>query len=276
MDTNYKNWHLEHANAWKIMPSPARPSKEEVKIFKKYIFNYINSTSKKVHLLILGSTPEFRDLCNEPRINATCIDINKPIYEALTILQKKPNINEKFINDNWLTFRNKQKFELIIGDAVTAMFPLKLYSEFFENMKRHLAKKGQLIIRVPYQDERFNVSIKKVFENYKKKFKSCGINIYTATYNYLVMNYLDESQSSISLNGLWEKIKELYLRDLISRKECIELEKYYKNLTLKLFYPKEEYIFSSSIKYLKFVAKEFSLDYISSYCNPVFIFGRQD
>jgi SAM-dependent methyltransferase len=275
-NTNYKNWHRQHAKVWEIMPSPARPSLGEVAIFQKYLDSLRIGKEGKIKVLILGSTPEFRDLCNGERYEVICIDVNQPIYEALTLLQKKPNLKERYICDNWLTFKDKKKYNIILGDAVTAMFPLGLYTQFFENMSQHLVKGGLLAIRVPYQDNRFKVPIKKVMQNYRNIYKSKNVHIYTATYNFLVMNYLNKEKSSVTLSSLGQKIEDLYEYKILTKKECDELRLYYKSLTLELSYPKEDFLRSTATKSLEYLAKEFSLDYLTSLSNPVFVFTKRD
>jgi len=274
-NTNYKNWHRQHAKVWEIMPSPARPSLGEVVIFQKYLDSVQVGNRGKIKVLILGSTPEFRDLCNGERYEVTCIDVNQPIYQALTLLQKKPNLKEHYICNNWLTFKDKKKYNIILGDAVTAMFPLGLYPQFFENMNRHLTKSGLLAIRVPYQDNRCKVPMKKVMQNYRNIYRSKEVHIYTATYNFLVMNYLNKEKSSVTLSSLGQKIKDLYEHKILTKKEYGVLRLYYKSLTLELSYPKEDFVRSTANKHMGFLSKEFSLDYLTSLSNPIFVFTKE-
>ena len=274
LNLNYQNWHLNHAKAWKIMPSPARPSLGEITIFEKYLLNCYKEKQTKLNVLILGSTPEFRDLCNSKIFNVTCIDINAPIYKALTLLQKSPNKREQFINTNWLTFNNPKRYDVIIGDAVTAMFGLGYYEQFFRNMSKHLVHRGYLIIRVPYQNPDFDIEPKKVIQNYRNLKATNRMNIYTATYNYFAMYYLNKQKSSISLSVLYDKIKELYKSKIILPSEFWVLKRYYQNLTLELSYPTEEFFNSTAQKYFRIIAKEFGLDYITSFSNPIYILAN--
>ena len=271
---NYLNWHLKHAKAWQNMPSPARPSLGELAIFGKYLLNLHDKKPTKLHVLILGSTPEFRDMCNKSFCDVTCIDINEPIYKALTLLQKSPNNRERLIHANWLTFNIPEKFDIIFGDAVTAMFPLKYYRKFFRNMSHHLVSDGRLILRVPYQNNDCNIQPDQVLQCFRNLDKKAGINIYTATYNFFAMYYLDKLQSNISLTYLYERIKELRRDNIISENEFQKLRPYYENLTLELSYPTEEYLNSTFRKYFSILAKEFSLDYLTSFSNPVYIFAK--
>lgn len=270
-DFNYLNWHKDHAKAWKIMPPPARPSRDEVSIFEKYLQNYFQENGNKIKVLILGSTPEFRDLCNRSSFDVTCMDINKPIYESLTLLQKSVNEKEKFIHANWLTFKTKQKFDVIIGDVPTAMFPTRFYKQFFQNMFDHLDKNGRLIIRVPYQNPEFNVSPKEIFKNYRSIYKKRGFDIYTATFTYLALYYLNKHKSGVSLSLLYDRIKELYKQKIVSKSEFEESRKYYENLTLWLYYPTDKFLDKVVGKYFTYVAKEYSLDYPLSFCHPLLI-----
>jgi hypothetical protein len=273
-DKNYLNWHMEHAKAWKIMPSPARPSSGEMKIFEKYLDNQSLNRRTNLNVLILGSTPEFRDYCHEKLFDVTCVDINEPIYLAMILLQKTANPEEHFINANWLTFDSQTKFDAIIGDAVTAMLPLDKYRQFFRNLSAHLAINGQLILRVPYQNLNCLISPEQMMQNYRKLKKQSRINIYTATYNYLAMNYLNKQNSKVSLAVLYTKIKELYEKKIILSGEFKELKRFYENLTLELSYPTEKYFNSTYKDYFRLNAKEFSLDYITSFSNPVYIFKK--
>lgn len=270
-DFNYINWHKDHAKAWKAMPSPARPSIGEIKIFEKYLQSYSQGNSNKIKVLILGATPEFRDLCNKDRYEVTCIDINKEIYKALTLLQKSVNEKERFINANWLTFKTSNKFDVIIGDVPTAMFPLRFHKQFFQNMSVHLVKNGLLIIRVPYQNKDFRISPKRIFENYRNTYRRKGLDIYTATFTYLALYYLDEQKSGVSLSYLYDQIKKLNKQKVILNSEMSKLRKYYENLTLWLYYPSEAFLYESIKKNFNCVAKEFSLDYPVSLCHPIYI-----
>lgn len=253
------------------MPPPARPSMGEVSIFEKYLQKYFQENGNKIKVLILGATPEFRDLCNRDGFDVTCIDINKPIYESLTLLQKSVNGKEKFINANWLTFKSKQRFDVIIGDVPTAMFPTRFYKQFFQNMTDHLVKGGQLIIRVPYQNPECNLPPKAVFQNYRNIYKKRGFDIYTATFTFLALHYLNKSKSGVSLSLIYDRIKDLYDQKVILKSEFEESKKYYENLTLWLYYPTEKFLNNIIKQCFTIEAKEFSLDYPLSTSHPIFI-----
>src|SRR3989344_7474494 len=199
---NYKNWNENFAKTWKRYPSPARPSKEELGIFKKFLNFYYFEKSNLLKVLILGSTPEFRDLCNKNYLEVYCMDINKRTYEALGLLVKQKNNKEKLINSNWLDFSVPFRFDIIIGDNVTGMFSITKYPQFFKKMSKHLEKGGLLILRSMVQNPGFDITPEQSISNYRKKYKKKRINIFTATHNNFALYFLNRNNSEYSMLDL--------------------------------------------------------------------------
>lgn len=116
--SHYKSW-LHFAKAWNryIVP-PARPCKSQLKIFEKII----KSKSKggaNLNVLILGATPELRDLCLEYNLKTIVCDINENMVKAMSsVMRYKKSQKEKIMITNWLkTEFAKNSFDFIFGDA---------------------------------------------------------------------------------------------------------------------------------------------------------------
>src|SRR3989344_5540770 len=81
------------AHSWGQLTSPARPTKDELRIIKEYLKSIRDVSKKGKGMLILGATPEFRDIGHELGFNVTLIDINPKMVKAMRFLMKNKKIN---------------------------------------------------------------------------------------------------------------------------------------------------------------------------------------
>jgi len=96
-----KKWTLDMANAWKRMTPPIRPSRYDLAVFKQFLKQKVKDKGKNIKVLILGSTPEFRDLVNSKGLTAYVCDYNKDNYEALGLLKKTKG---EFVHENGIFY----------------------------------------------------------------------------------------------------------------------------------------------------------------------------
>jgi len=86
------------SNYWKLLTECARPSKDDLKIIGTILNNKIKHVKNPV-ITILGSTPEFRDLCYaySLKYNAkvVCIELVKDMHSAMSELLTYKNPSEK-------------------------------------------------------------------------------------------------------------------------------------------------------------------------------------
>lgn len=128
-DANLRNPWLEIGKRWKLYGSPGRPSQSEITIISSYIENYCqqktkNNDNSAINILILGSTPEYRDMLvrlgQKYSIYVTLIDIFREMYEQMSALTKFPNKEEIFIHGSWLDKQNfkQEHYDIVLGDLI--------------------------------------------------------------------------------------------------------------------------------------------------------------
>ena len=78
-------WSLELAKTWKKYRPPSRPSPTEVKVFEKYI----KALPKNARILLLGSTPEIRNLAAKYKKNVIVSDWSEDVSKALKLIVRK-------------------------------------------------------------------------------------------------------------------------------------------------------------------------------------------
>lgn len=140
-------WHASLANRWSIFTRPVVPSKSECQIIKKYI---LNKKKENLRILVLGSTPEFRDLTHELKAEVTCIDISLEILQGLVGLmkQKYRTSQETWVKSSWLTMPlAKNYYDFVLGDLVICNVPPKFQPNFLINIKDVLKLGGYFITR---------------------------------------------------------------------------------------------------------------------------------
>jgi len=90
------------ALVWKkhVKP-PSRPCPSQIKIWEKVLKEKIEEV-KNPKVLILGVTPELRDLVNKYSLSTIVCDINPEMIKAMNKSIKYKNSKEKIIIRNWL------------------------------------------------------------------------------------------------------------------------------------------------------------------------------
>lgn len=109
----------------------------------------VKNNIKNPHVLILGATPEIRDLVLDYKMNLTILDQSKEMIEKMNSLMKNKNSDlEKIELGNWLSkpFPD-DSFDLVLGDGVSNNIEYRKQESFFEEIKRVLKKNGVMLLR---------------------------------------------------------------------------------------------------------------------------------
>ncbi len=138
-----ENWWF---NVWKKAGLPFFPSQGEIKFYKKTVDKIAKRNNPKV--LVLGATPQIRDLLAEYRnIQVYLIDVNIPVYRAMTRLRKKKNPREKLVVADWLKMPFPDNFfDLVVGHGSFSVIKLKNHQKLYQNIKRVVKKDGYILI----------------------------------------------------------------------------------------------------------------------------------
>lgn len=109
---NLQIWE-EIAKRWYLGIPPWRPSKDDIGIYKK-----LCGKKLKGNVLILGATPELRDLVSPLCNQLTLVDMSPAMIERTTLLLKHPShSNEIRIQGDWCTsLLPNNSFDLVVGD----------------------------------------------------------------------------------------------------------------------------------------------------------------
>ncbi len=192
-------WTEKTAQDWKRYKPPSRPSRSEVKIYDS-----VFAAKKGSSVLILGSTPELRELAAKYRMNVTVVDWSEDIFKALKLLMKHRNANETFSKQDWLQMKFNEKFDIIVGDCATTVVPYESLETLLGNISRCLNPDGIAVQRiwVRYNTQAYDLSyIGRLFEN-----KPEHIHWYTWLLFPVFVHYYDTANERLSGEEMYQKM----------------------------------------------------------------------
>lgn len=128
---------------WNQIGAPIRPSEEECRLYEEYIRKAAGNHKSK--LLILGATPELRDLALHHSLKPVCCYHDIRVWQAMMFFMKHSG-EEKFIHLNWLEMSEKDRCDIVLGYYSLNMLPRDSIKPFIEKTA-NLTKKGGLYIQ---------------------------------------------------------------------------------------------------------------------------------
>jgi cyclopropane fatty-acyl-phospholipid synthase-like methyltransferase len=173
MTETKEQWRQDFVHFWKYYIVPARASSSDLEFIKKKILE----KGSGVRVLILGSTPEYRNLCGELGISVTCFDFSEYNYKYLTDeVKNKPQ--ERFVNGNWFTHTLDEQFDIILGDVVINLQVKEKLPDLFRNIAEWLALGGLFMPRTYIRDKGETCTAEEAIRRYREKK---GQSLYTGS-----------------------------------------------------------------------------------------------
>lgn len=126
------------------------PSPEEIKIYEKF-FKIATKNKKNTKTLVLGATPELRDLAIKHGSETIGVDSSPKLLSLLTnVMYYKNSKKNVSVRGNWLEmhkYLEPNSFDVVMGDASFNNVPAKKWRDLFRITNRLLKKDGYLITR---------------------------------------------------------------------------------------------------------------------------------
>src|SRR3989338_5118674 len=143
-EERYKQWDKEGR--------PTRPSPQEIEIYRRFL----GPLSREKKILILGPTPELRDLVAGYPVVVTDMSLSN-IHEATKYLTQANAVEETHVENDWLSLPFPRGFfDLILGDIVLNQFmPGEQEKKFLQVIKKLCTPEGRFISRFIFLDPSF-------------------------------------------------------------------------------------------------------------------------
>lgn len=215
-------------NVWKKVEPPFCPSKGEVIFYEKAVKKILKRKNPKV--LVLGSTPEIRDLLAKYKnLEVYIIDADVPVYRAMTRLMKRKNKQEKLVIGDWLKMPfKKDTFDLSLNHGAFSVIKLKNHQRFYQNLKKVIKKDGYIVMsRVnvePFLKD--PISFKQIIDKYKKNpkyFKNFQNRVYISWRLVSQPGVYDRRTQNFQYHVMARKLRDCAKKQGLSEKEIKSL-----------------------------------------------------
>lgn len=230
-----KQWTTPLAHRWRFYLPPARPSWGELQVYEQHVLA-LKQRNSNFRLLILGSTPEFRDLAIRCDVSYLCADYSKENFLALGEYMHHRDSEQNFIHTTWQEMKCSQEFDVIIGDVPSAVIPFRDHDLFFKNVHQALKPNGLCILKVYVRDNNEKFTYKEVFEQYRKE--RSYLNPYAATFLDLMQTSYHFDEEYMDCGQVIEDLQVELDKGNITQYEFSEIEKrWIKNEHFRLNVP---------------------------------------
>ena len=222
-----KSWNKDFALLWTKTVGPSRPSISELNIYTEVAHKLENKLKRKIDILILGSTTEFRDWAYEENFNITVIDKNYEYYNEISKYLKHKDVMsiEKVVVCKWEDMDFKNEFDIIIGDLAIGNIPKDKLEVFIERVKKALKNNGLFLGKSYFIPNNYiKILPKEIARNYS--LTKCCYNPFSYMIFDLVM-YSVNQNSIIDFNILYSELLKLRDSKLINNeilKKFAEIE----------------------------------------------------
>lgn len=210
------------AEQWGLFLPPARPSLSELVIFEK---NLLELKAKKTNIAvgILGSTPEYRDLCQTYGADYRCIEYNPANFTTLGQFMCHKDDNQHVIQSDWRTMDFAQSFDMFMGDLVTTVIPVADHSDIFRNIHRHCTPTARVMLKVPLRQNNLHLTHGEIFQLYRREFSH--LSPFAAVWHEVLLADYDFSEDTMHCQTSLRSLEKSFDAGIINAFEFGEFKK---------------------------------------------------
>lgn len=217
-----KQWTTSVASQWGLFLPPARPSLSELSVLEKIL---LGQKQKKPDLkvAILGSTPEYRDLCQTYQINYKCLDYNKDNFLTLRNYLLHKDKDDNLLLSDWREMNFEETFDVFMGDLATTVTLVKDHDIIYQNIKKHCNSKALFLLKVVLREDNDIRAHKEIFSKYRKEL--FYLNPFAAVWREVLLADYDFTEDTMYCPVSLKKLKESFEQSIITEYEFGEYKK---------------------------------------------------
>jgi len=212
---------------WAEVESPWRPSKKDIAFCEKMIEMALKR-EKNPRALVLGATPEIRDLLAKYKIETTLVDVNPSMKKAMDKLMRRKSEREKLIVSDWVKMKlPKNYFDLAFSDGCLTNISLATWKNFFANVNHGLKKTGFLYSGSWIYRVKKPLSFEDLLKKYKrnpKHFKDFKNRVYALHSLYLNPGLYNRRKKEYDFFKVMKEIESFVKKGVINQKDFKNLQ----------------------------------------------------
>jgi len=257
------------AEKWGKTLPPARPSRGDLKVYDRHIEEL---PFRPRNALVLGATPEIRDLLARKKIQVTISDFNINMIKAMSLLCKTKS-KERILLANWMKKFTDDKFDLILSDAGLNMLNWKDWEKTLGNIRDMLTPRGYVLQKIAFYDKkRGKMNSLEIIKKWRaKKLRTPDMRWFLEMYSdYGVYDRKSMIDSKVKLLAGFEKsYKNGDLRD----KEWEIVKRYDDKVVMTV--PSKNKVNGIIKKYFRIVRVTAGEDFLYCQDMPVYLLKRK-
>lgn len=268
-----KQWNTSVAEQWGLFLPPTRPSLSELVVFEKHLLE-LKSKKKDCIVGILGSTPEYRDLCQAYGADYRCIEYNPENFTVLRqfMLHKYETENNLLVSD-WRDMKFEQKFDLFLGDLATTVVPVESHESIFANLKSHSKTGTKVILKAALRKDNQRLTHEQIFKIYRETLSH--LNPFAAMWYEVLLADYDFDKDTMYCQTSLQRLGESHKKGIVSEYEFTEFKKRWDALgDFKMNIPLKDTYLEKVEKYLKFDECTSGEDWYREQC-PILVLSEK-
>ena len=266
---------------WGQYKSPWVPEGEELEIFKKFLRRALKKQHHK-RVLILGSTPQLRDLAHDLGAEVTVVDVSLNMMMGLPYLMKNKKLvdRETWVRSGWLDAPLQHNhWNVVLGDWVICNIPKNLQTTFTAKIKDILVPGGLFITKAYFVLEK-KISTNQIINNFLGKPRP-SFRDYQDYFTELMYARTDKRTWSHSVNDLRFVLKQFY-KTFRDHKLKLKIKKHLEMLDYML--GKGDFVWACPTekdgekiftKYFIIKGKQYSTEHSFGQNNPIYLFQKK-
>lgn len=167
-DQNAESKWSTIAGKWMYYLPPGRPSQIDIRSIEDVIRSQIGSWEKPFRALVLGATPEYRDMLHRFNASVTVVDKNPDMIAAMGELCLESSSETVYTRD-WFEFLpyHQRQFDLILSDFTQGNIEYDRQAELYRLIANALQDDGCFVDRVlTFRDRALSTAADELLEEY--------------------------------------------------------------------------------------------------------------
>lgn len=256
------------AKMWERRPPPVRPSPDTVSIYADWITR--RSSGDPGAILVLGATPEIRNLCGQHELPILCIDHSPSMHEAMSLLVDSSPC-EIYLDTDWLDVQLPETAGLVLGDGALTFLQPDEQTQFLKSLHRMLRPGGRAVLRALVKRPKRFESPEEVMNWYRSD--SDDEPLYTATVKHLDSLYLKEDRYGGSALQ-WEYVPELFEAGILTKDEFETFTTLNKPSSNYITYADPNRLENTMETLFEIEDKRVASDYSSARFTPIYVLRK--
>lgn len=268
----YIKWTNDVAELWEKVVPPSRPSISELDVYTDYLRILQKELKRKIDILVLGSTTEFRDWGYENNCSVSVVDYCRDYYSKISAGLKYKNSNEIVYFKKWQEMNFINQFDIVIGDLATGNVPLTELDLLFNKVHSSLRDNGMFLGKsMCYNPESTCDTVEKIIEWYQKL--NINDHPYTHIFYQLSINYVDSETHIWDNKKMYEEIKQLFLDNKL-RKDIFDSLSVVGDMNVSFTVIPFEKLLNTGKKYFELIDERYGKEAYSKHF-PLYIFQKR-